>query len=71
MQLISEVSKRVGGQKIYAEAVLLFASLCKAGENASTTWCHITKQGMTFDGIKRGLSEVTGTLGPDELAWAA
>ena len=69
LQLMAESCSRVGEWKIYAAAVLSFATLCRVGE-ISLRRSNISKVGITYQGIKRDHRQITRRLGPYAQAWA-
>ena len=71
LQLMGEACSRAGEWKIYATAVLSFATLCRVGEISSLRRSNISKTGITFQGIKRDQRQVTRRLGPYAQAWAS
>ena len=68
---MGEACSRVEDWKIYAAAVLSFATLCRVGEISSLRRSNISKMGITFQGIKRNQHQVTRRLGPYAQAWAS
>ena len=70
LQLMAESCSRVGEWKIYAAAVLSFATLCRVGERWSLRRSNISKVGITYQGIKRDHRRITRRLGPYAQAWA-
>ena len=70
LQLMAESCSRAGEWKIYAAAVLSFATLCRVGEISSLRRLNISKVGITYQGIKRDHRQITRRLGPYSLAWA-
>ena len=71
LQLMAESCSRVGEWKIYAAAVLSFATLCRVGEISSLRRSNISKVGITYQGIKRDHHQITRRLGPYAQAWAS
>ena len=71
LQLMAESCTRVGEWKIYAVAVLSFATLCRVGETSSLRRSNISKVGITYQGIKRDHRQITRRLGPYVQAWAS
>ena len=53
LQLMVESCTREGEWKIYAAAVLSFATLCRVGEISSLRRSNISKVGIAYQGIKR------------------
>ena len=70
LQLMAESCSRVGEWKVYAAAVLSFATLCRVGEISSLRRSNISKVGITYQGIKRDHRQITRRLGPYAQAWA-
>ena len=71
LQLMAESCSTVGEWKIYAAAVLSFATLCRVGEISSLRRSNISKVGITYQGIKRYHCQITRRLGPYAQAWAS
>ena len=70
LRLIAESCSRAGEWKLYAAAVLSFATLCRLGEISSLRRSNIFKVGITYQGIKRDHHQITRRPGPYALAWA-
>ena len=70
LQLMAESCSRAGEWKVYAAAVLSFATLCRVGEISSLRRSNISKVGITYRGIKRDHRQITRRLGPYSQAWA-
>ena len=64
LQLLADSCCRVGEWKIYAAAVLSFATLCRVGEISSLRSSNISKVGITYQGMKRDHHQITKRLGP-------
>ena len=71
LQLMAESCSGLGEWKIYAAAVLSFATLCRVGEISSLRRPNISKVGVTYQGIKRDHRQITRRLGPYVQAWAS
>ena len=70
LQLMAESCSGVGECKIYAAAVLSFATLCRVGEILSLRRSNVSKVGITYQGIKRDHRQITRRVGPYAQAWA-
>ena len=69
LQLMAESCSRVGEWKIYAAAVLSFATLCRVGKISSLRRSNISKVGITYQGIKRDHRQIMWR--PYAQAWAS
>ena len=53
LRLMAESCSGAGEWKVYAAAVLSFATLCRVGEISSLRRSNISKVGITYQGVKR------------------
>ena len=70
LQPMAESCSRAGEWKVYAAAVLSFATLCRVRVISSPRRSNISKVGITYQGIKRDHRQITRRLGPYSQAWA-